>query len=68
LPVLVFVKTTIKEWTPSRGPIIVHCSHHTRTARSHLSAWELFVEAHMCGDGASVAFTSGDHLLASFTG
>ncbi|KAL5109470.1 Receptor-type tyrosine-protein phosphatase gamma [Taenia crassiceps] len=26
LPVLVFVKTTIKEWTPSRGPIIVHCS------------------------------------------
>ncbi|VDM16635.1 unnamed protein product [Hydatigera taeniaeformis] len=25
LPVLVFVKTTIKEWTPSRGPIIVHC-------------------------------------------
>ncbi|KAM7536152.1 hypothetical protein Aperf_G00000090774 [Anoplocephala perfoliata] len=26
LPVLVFIKTTIKEWTPSRGPIIVHCS------------------------------------------
>ncbi|VDD82139.1 unnamed protein product [Mesocestoides corti] len=26
LPVLVFVKTTVKDWTPTRGPIIVHCS------------------------------------------
>lgn len=25
LPVLVFIKKTVKDWTPSGGPIIVHC-------------------------------------------